>query len=289
MIMYDNAPPLLPYYVYMLSCPQDYSVLYIGEGQGNRIEEHVKQVYSLISKGEDVKGDKQRRILDILNRNEVPFQRIIGRFETKDEALAVEAVLIKFIYGFENLTNEIHGHGSEYIRMKDDFSQIPGIDIPKKERERVNDGNFKNSKIAALSSAGAYDFLGQLQTRLIEKNFEFDDFSLKENKPFHPGESNGYLGLIVSISGVAFLVSFSKTCSLKLTIANTPSTRNDNRLKKLRKIVFQKGEKFMVQSANNTKVQGEGRYINFVQNINFQAYDIDGMLDLLNEFRQIMS
>jgi histidine ammonia-lyase len=53
--------------------------------------------------------------------------------------------------------------------------------------------------------------------------------------------------------------------------------------------VFHKGEKFMVQSANNTKVKGEGRYINFVQNINFQAYDIDGMLDLLNEFRQIMS
>ena len=147
--MYENAPPLLPYYVYMLSCPQDYSVLYIGEGQGNRIEEHVKQVYSLISKGEDVKGDKQRRILDILNRNEVPFQRIIGRFETKDEALAVEAVLIKFIYGFENLTNEIHGHGSEYIRMKDDFSQIPGIDIPKKNGNVLMTVILKTVKLQA--------------------------------------------------------------------------------------------------------------------------------------------
>ena len=88
-----------------------------------------------------------------------------------------------------------------------DKNKIPGIDIPKKERERVNDGNFKNSKIAGLSSAGAYDFLDQLQTRLIEKNFVFDDFSLKENKPFHPGESNGYLGLIVSISGVNKLMN----------------------------------------------------------------------------------
>ncbi|SEM84035.1 hypothetical protein SAMN04489760_1632, partial [Syntrophus gentianae] len=47
---------------------------------------------------------------------------VIGRFDTEGEAYAVESMLIHWVYGIENLTNEQSGHGSKSVRKKDDLA-----------------------------------------------------------------------------------------------------------------------------------------------------------------------
>ena len=58
---------------------------------------------------------------------------VLGRFDTEQEAYAVEATLIHWVYGHENLTNIQAGHGWRHIRPKaQGFSELQGIDIPKR-------------------------------------------------------------------------------------------------------------------------------------------------------------
>ena len=51
-------------------------------------------------------------------------QTVIGRFDTEEEAFAVECTLIHWVYGAENLTNIASGHGANSIRPQNNFTQI---------------------------------------------------------------------------------------------------------------------------------------------------------------------
>lgn len=118
------------HYVYLLLDPLDNQPFYVGKGTGRRAEAHLR---------ENSETNKAARIQSITNRSDSCFNqvlvRIIGRFTTEKEALAVEATLIKWVYGFHTLTNLVHGHGSSSIRSKGDLSELPGIDIEKQVRE----------------------------------------------------------------------------------------------------------------------------------------------------------
>ena len=128
--------PRKPFYAYVLTDPEDNSIFYVGKGTGNRCRQHQKEVENGFTETR-----KQRKIHEILKggRNLKPV--IIGYFETEREALAVESVLIHWVYGIDSLTNDTSGHGVVSIRPKGHYQVLQGIDEPElsySERQREN-------------------------------------------------------------------------------------------------------------------------------------------------------
>lgn len=116
-----------PWYVYTLIDPFDNKIFYVGKGKGRRSEEHEKAVKN----GTEVNKKKKEKINQILDRGDEVMDRVIGRYHTAEEALAVESTLIKWVYGLRNLTNVVHGHQHKNIRSFGNYKIIKGLDIEK--------------------------------------------------------------------------------------------------------------------------------------------------------------
>jgi hypothetical protein len=150
---------LKKYYVYALidSRRMDesgYGIFYIGKGSNKRVLDHVKNVNAMINsfdteESESFVGDskekndnessKVRRIKEINDDVDAHvIECIVGRFDTAEEAFAVEATLIEWVYGREKnqgqLTNIQPGRYSKHIRSKGNFDTNERLDIPKKVR-----------------------------------------------------------------------------------------------------------------------------------------------------------
>jgi len=251
--------PLLPYYVYVLLNPlKGNKAFYVGKGTGQRAGAHERDVDRLLEdekrkrKQQDDKeknshdenrldlasfdekslSDKQREILELKKANASPLQVIVGRYETEEEAYAVEAALIHFMFGYENLTNLASGHGYKFLRTKNDYEEIVAtakgqIDIhPRKgiDQERVmRDNEYRDEKLMGLEQAGAFDTLAELQNSLTTHGFNWRNFTEPGDKYFHPGVSNGYLALIVRIGAVDFNVQFTKKKIFSIQLIYTPT------------------------------------------------------------------
>lgn len=143
MITTDSIP-MLPHYVYVLMDPDNEKVFYVGKGMGQRMYSHKAEVEKHIrgaspeqvdgSLSQDDLTQKQKKLRGILANGKEPIQLVVGRYETEVEAFSVEATLIGWVYGFDNLTNLNRGHGGKLIRPKDIHQQIVGIDIPRTVR-----------------------------------------------------------------------------------------------------------------------------------------------------------
>lgn len=258
--------------------PRDNSIFYVGKGQGKRALSHTSEVNVLINGKMKPESDKQQKILEINNSGNETKIKIIGRFETEEEAFSVESVLIHFVYGFDMLTNIQGGHDNATIRCKGEWNNIAGIDIPHEERS----GEFKSQNIRRLSISGAYDFLNKLKTDLEKDNFIWSDFSSRIYRPYNPGESNGQLGLIININNVDFIINFSSTLRPSLSLANTEQTReNINRI----------SAHYDISEAKNTKVKingkSEGRYRSFNPHLRFN--DTNSLIKKLIGIREKIS
>ena len=142
--------PLKEHYVYELIDPRNNEVFYVGKGVERRVEQHQKDSEN------DNSTKKLKRIKDIELDNQDVIERIIGRYDTDYEAKAVEATLIKYIYGLENLTNKVHGRGADTIREKDDTNTIEGIDIPETKYE--HDYIYTNKNKVAYEKYNVQEF-----------------------------------------------------------------------------------------------------------------------------------
>ena len=279
--------PLLPYYVYTLIDPQSMQVFYVGKGTGTRAQQHLQEVDAMLSRQEELTNSKHLKIQEIYGRQHKPIELVIARFETEEEAFAVEATLIKWVFGFDNLTNAVQGHGCEYIREKDDYLERMDLDI--QAPVRTTDGSFAKANIDNLRSLGAYALLELIQNRLTTEGFQTRDFSAKEDKPFAPGESNGWLGLLVRIKHIDFIVGFSKSCVPAISIANTEWSRSPKAHAQLESIYISKGQKFFTREPKNLTVKGQGRFRDFVVKPKFSQSSLDAMFTLLHELQAIDS
>ena len=101
----SGVDTLLQYYVYELRDPRNNELFYVGKGTRDRVNHHD-------SPDEDADGtEKERRIASIREAGYPDCIRlVIGRYRTEEEAFAVEATLIKWVYGRDNLTNLVAGH-----------------------------------------------------------------------------------------------------------------------------------------------------------------------------------
>ncbi|MGB4906406.1 MAG: GIY-YIG nuclease family protein [Saprospiraceae bacterium] len=141
-----NTLEMPPFYVYCLINPEDNSIFYVGKGKGERGYSHV-----LESKFEKNQGPKHLKIREIENRGFEPFCRVIARFDTAQEAYIAESIIIKWMYGLDNLTNLVSGHNHINIRNNGFLNEVPGLDIPKRiskaSLEYTNDIINKNLKL----------------------------------------------------------------------------------------------------------------------------------------------
>lgn len=247
--------PLLPYYVYLLLNPlDDNRVFYVGKGTGQRAGAHYTDVNRLLkqlaqeSEDQLTKAEltsKQAVVRNIAQARKKPLEVIVGRYETEQEAFAVEATLLHFLYGKRSLTNIASGRRHRYIRTKEEFEEIvrnardqeniprkAGVDEEKVTGLRTNE--YRNQKLLGLEEASAYDTLAELQQVLTENGFVWRDFNEPGDRYFHPGESNGYLAVIINIGGIDFNVQFTKKLKFSIHYIYTKDPgENEQALKNL--------------------------------------------------------
>jgi|GEM_PF-2778165 len=158
----DNM--LIPYYVYaLISDTNKHSIFYIGQGKGNRAYQHLKEVERGI-----IKTRKQKEIFEIIKAggNYIPI--VIGRFNTQKEALAVESILIHWVYGIDSLKNDVSGHRVTLIRPKNHYEELQGIDEPELNYSARTKANRDRNDIVG--------FLNEIRTLIESKcNIKFDD------------------------------------------------------------------------------------------------------------------
>lgn len=125
-------------------------VFYIGKGQNNRLEAHEAEANKTI----DFENHPKLKRIRELRAKEAQaghpsslFQaRTIGRYKTDGEARAVEATLIKFVYGRENLTNKVHGTHHMMIRSCDSWAPVDGIDKPQNLEKYLRTGEYTDKQ-----------------------------------------------------------------------------------------------------------------------------------------------
>ncbi|MEI7455969.1 MAG: GIY-YIG nuclease family protein [Nitrosomonadales bacterium] len=158
---------LKEYYVYELRDPRDDAVFYVGKGKGRRAEHHEKEAIN----NDEKETAKLAKIREICARNESPKIVVIGRFESEATALAVEAVMIHWVYGHDsdyeesNLTNIQGGHGRDSIRNRGDYNVIEGIDIPQEERSGNIRMNYPDGTVAFLEHRKVW--VGYAEGRIV--------------------------------------------------------------------------------------------------------------------------
>lgn len=283
---------LLPYYVYELRDDAG-GTFYVGKGQGNRAHHHTSEIKRQMDaelnspkpeeKDSTEISQKQAKIKAILDAGETPTVVIIGRFETEDEALAVEAALINWVYGHPNLLNISRGRRASKIRPRGNLGELPDIDIARVRNLRT--GEYTAGSIARLQRANAYDFLTEIRSVTERSGFSTRGFENQIDRPFHPGESNGYLAFLVRLCELDFLVSFSHTLRPSISIANTESTRQH-----LGDAMTALCRHFDVSEPKNLRVNGEGRYIILCRNgrpLRFEC--VKDTVNELTNLRKILS
>ena len=273
--------PLLPFYVYILMHPSTKEVIYVGKGKGTRMQQHSREVKSKMAIGEALTTAKHQKIKEIIDFSGELLEFVVARFETEDEAFAVEATLIKWAYGFDSLTNAVHGRGSEYIREENNFEQSEYLDI--QAPVRSNDGSYRDANIAALQASGAYALMTEIKMQLVQRGFDVRDFSAPEDRAFLPGESNGILALMVRIKDLDFIVSFSKSCAPSLSIANTLWSRREQALIQLNSIYEKLGEDFFAGRPKNINYKNQGRYRDFLAKPKFNKADLQSLYFLMSK------
>lgn len=154
----ENISPLKQFYVYVLIDPLTAKVFYVGKGQGERALEHRKDSLKTESNSK-----KLERIREIEKSGESKVKEmVVGRFKSEEAAFAVEATLIHWMYGYENLTNVARGHGADTIRNKGDDDNLEGIDIPVKVR--TNNGEYTNRLIEARHQYGVVESVEKISS-----------------------------------------------------------------------------------------------------------------------------
>jgi hypothetical protein len=141
--------PLREFYVYALIDPRDGSIFYVGKGKRERILHHAAQVVideafkdcdnsEVNSNSDQSRTEKELRIAEIKMASLSVIERVLARFNTEDEAFAVESVLIHWVYGRKQeggaLTNIQAGHNHNNVRRKGNLDQCEYLDVVKQMR-----------------------------------------------------------------------------------------------------------------------------------------------------------
>ncbi|NRT29177.1 hypothetical protein B0I68_002782 [Clostridium beijerinckii] len=165
----------MSYYVYTIIDPtNDNKPFYVGKGTNKRYESHFKEAVSSseqtleennyedcyiddISENEleELKNSysensKTNKIKELLNYNYEmnDIVRIIAKDLDEPVAFAIEALLIKTVYGKENLTNLVEGQHSERFRPCNNWERVEGFDYSPREKKSHSRAREEEEKFA---------------------------------------------------------------------------------------------------------------------------------------------
>ena len=130
----EHREALLPFYVYVLADPTSEKVFYVGKGQDQRVLQHWKEVNRELEKDLPTESSKNNILRRLKNEGKEPLQLVIGRYKLESEAFCVEATLINWMYGYDNLSNLNRGKGAHLIRQQGVFDKLQNIDVPRPDR-----------------------------------------------------------------------------------------------------------------------------------------------------------
>lgn len=154
-------------YVYALRNPRSGALFYVGKGTGTRIDEHFRCARKDGREDVDL-GDKINTLRELLkSHDESDIKRVLAHGLTEDEALALEALTLKFIVGHQDATNRVRGHGSGRFRAKGDWLARPGFDLP----YVINEGNgaaARQDEMEELLGEGLGEWLQQVAALVPE-------------------------------------------------------------------------------------------------------------------------
>lgn len=162
------------YYVYALIDPSnDNKPFYIGKGIDNRVKSHFKEALSVAKtdneseeyidvdigiiaeneikeyENQEIESPKIKKLRELfsLGYGYDDIARILAKNLDEPVAFALEAFMIKAVYGLKNLTNKVEGGHSERFRPYNNWECIEGFDFPSK----TNSGRGKSqSRIEKL-------------------------------------------------------------------------------------------------------------------------------------------
>lgn len=127
----DEDPPSgqCTHYVYVLLDPADKKVFYVGKGKGVRLQNHFNKAGTV--KDDETPGEKLDTIRSLLAQGKVPkdIGRIVAWVESDRIAFWIENLWMKFLIGFQHLTNDQAGMHSIHIRTHGDWQRRHGLDI----------------------------------------------------------------------------------------------------------------------------------------------------------------
>lgn len=187
------------YYVYALVDPKNNFVpFYIGKGVNKRVYNHFSSTEAL-----EILSDEASKLRKISELMELGYEkndlaRILAKNLTEDEAFLLESFLIKTVYGFENLTNKIHGKHHLRFRQHNVLESYNDFDEFLVGRKKVNQSR---SHIAANYIARGKD----QPLHLIEQ--ELSELSFTSMKVLDSGE----FGMEADVKGIANLKIFLRS------------------------------------------------------------------------------
>ena len=82
--------------------------------------------------------------------------------------------------------------------------------------------------------AGAYDHMSDLQEALTNYGISWRDYTQSGDNKFNPGESNGYLSVIVEIGGLDLNIQFTKRRIFSINVIFTKRTNLSAELKTIK-------------------------------------------------------
>jgi len=176
-------PDIKRHYVYELreKIGTDSIVFYVGKGVGARVENHADAVRRKRAEGLTLDGKKEERIAQLLWNDTFGEleELIIGRFDTNEEAEAVESTLIDWIYGKANLTNINSGSGAAYIRKIGDPDRDNQLDDSRtwaqKNEQRVESLGLREAAEELRSNLQAYGMSNTTTPKLIrDQDYTFN-------------------------------------------------------------------------------------------------------------------
>ena len=192
----ENLEDKKYHYVYALVDPtNDYLPFYIGKGLNKRVFSHfsddeeketISEDFSKISKIRDLRG---------LGYEKNDVSRVLAKNLTEDEAFLLESFLIKTVFGFDNLTNKVHGKYQNRFRLYDTLENYSDFDEFLVGRKRVNQSR-ENLRVKFLTQ-GKDQPLKMISIMLPELDFS-------EMKVLDSGE----FGMEANIKDIANLKIF---------------------------------------------------------------------------------
>jgi len=248
------------YYVYELFDRKTGKVFYVGEGVRDRAFQHFKEAERTrqnILSNPDLDGplatEKIDRIQELKERDSLGV-RVVGRFDSKEAAQAVEAVLINWVYGIAALTNIRRGRGANYVRPKESpTEELAGIDVSRKLKIYRSGNNIRNTGYLEEKIANHQRFGHVAMAEKITEYLREEFPELKIDEPCF-WESGRYVAVFITL--VPDVV--------RLIIQLTDSGKNQHvyNLKPVSDAMADVSEfkEYIEKNHNDIELRNEGRY-----------------------------